>query len=224
MPDCLPACLPLCLPACMSACVPLILSSCLPACLPAYLSVCQRVCLSMCVSPCLLACLPADLSVCVPAFVSTCVRSCLPACMSIRPSACFSPCLLACLPVRLNTPYAPSGSNSQPSSLKGQGGAVISPSGAYSCSKAAVKAYADALRLETLGTGVTIHVALPGCVNTPLLRDDIINYAEVLPPHIPLFALGEGVSSTRLVFAQSLIPKRRLHSTSYWPRKCGVPS
>lgn len=39
---------------------------------------------------------------------------------------------------------------------------------AYSSTKAALKAYADALRLETLGTGVTLHVALPGAVATPM--------------------------------------------------------
>ena len=50
---------------------------------------------------------------------------------------------------------------------------------AYASSKAALKAYADALRLETLETGVTIHVALPGSVNTPLLKDALSSSKDV---------------------------------------------
>eukprot|EP00884_Botryococcus_braunii_P002419 jgi/Botrbrau1/12178/Bobra.0186s0086.1 len=50
---------------------------------------------------------------------------------------------------------------------------------AYASSKAAVKAYADALRLETLETGVTIHVALPGSVNTPLLKDALSSSKDI---------------------------------------------
>eukprot|EP00884_Botryococcus_braunii_P003680 jgi/Botrbrau1/13312/Bobra.0315s0010.1 len=50
---------------------------------------------------------------------------------------------------------------------------------AYSCTKAALKAYADALRLETLGTGVTIHVALPGAVATPMQSNVSKEMAEM---------------------------------------------
>jgi NAD(P)-dependent dehydrogenase (short-subunit alcohol dehydrogenase family) len=51
--------------------------------------------------------------------------------------------------------------------------------GAYASSKAAVKAFADVLRLETLDSGVKIHVAQPGSVDTPMLAQLNAFNAEV---------------------------------------------
>jgi hypothetical protein len=64
---------------------------------------------------------------------------------------------------------------------------------AYSCTKAALKAYADALRLETLGTGVTIHVALPGAVATPMQSNVSREvFLEIQPPPSPHRGGGGG--------------------------------
>jgi short-subunit dehydrogenase len=42
---------------------------------------------------------------------------------------------------------------------------------AYATTKAAVKAFADVLRLETLGTGIHVHIAQTGTMYTPLFAD-----------------------------------------------------
>lgn len=41
----------------------------------------------------------------------------------------------------------------------------------YSISKIAAKGFADCLRLETLGTGVTVHLAMPPFVDTPMVAE-----------------------------------------------------
>ncbi|KAK9844084.1 hypothetical protein WJX81_004219 [Elliptochloris bilobata] len=42
---------------------------------------------------------------------------------------------------------------------------------AYCASKFAVRGFMDSLRLELLGTGVTLHMACPGFVDTPMIRE-----------------------------------------------------
>jgi NAD(P)-dependent dehydrogenase (short-subunit alcohol dehydrogenase family) len=59
---------------------------------------------------------------------------------------------------------------------------------AYTCSKVAVKAFADILRLETLDSGIKVHVALPGNVETPILHcTDIASLRSRASPSHVLF-------------------------------------
>lgn len=69
---------------------------------------------------------------------------------------------------------------------------------AYSASKAGVERLAESLKMELAGSGVTVHVASPGPVDTPLLRNPR-RYGSAGLVARPTVALDPAVAAQKIV-------------------------